>query len=184
MAKPTQRLGYRRLADALKERGLVDPKAVDDTLEFALENGALFGEALVGANLISDWELSRLVCEVFQLPFVPVECADPDPQASEGIDPAFLVQHGLVPLCRHGNLLTVALPGIVPADVLGLLSAQTDLAVLPVVGTVAGNRRWLDQHLVPGPLASGGGDEWSNLFDEADAAVLRELEEKVEAPEE
>lgn len=183
MAKPTQRLGYRRLADALKERGLVDPKAVDEALEFAHQGGALFGEVLVGTNQISDWDLCRLVCEVFQLPFVPLDRVHPDPAASEGIDPSFLVKHGLVPLCRHGGLLTVALPGIVPADVLGMLSAQSDLAVLPVVGTVSGNRRWLDEHLVPGPLSESPEGEWSNLFDEADAAVLRELEEKAEKPE-
>lgn len=184
MKKQNQRLGYQRLAEVLKERGLVDPQAIDETLQLAGQGGPAFPEALIGATLVADWELSRLVCEIFNLPFLPVDIATPDPEAMDGLDRGFLVQTGLVPLSRFGRLLTVTMPAIVPAETLGLLSARTDLTLLPVVGTVQSNRRWIEDNLnlqPAGPLPAQAlvGDlssEWSNLFDAADAAVLAELD--------
>ena len=183
MKKQNQRLGYQRLAEVLKERGLVDPQAIDESLQLASQGGPAFPEALIGAGLIADWELSRLVCEIFNLPFLPVDIADPDPEALEGLDRGFLVQTGLVPLGRFGQLLTVAMPAIVPAETLGLLSARMDLTLLPVVGTVQSNRRWIEDNLNLQPTGPLPGTEdvlnadWSNLFDAADAAVLAELDE-------
>lgn len=183
MKKQNQRLGYQRLAEVLKERGLVEPQAIDEILQLAAQGGPAFPEALVGANLIADWELSRLVCEIFNLPFLSVDIAAPDPGALEGLDRGFLVQTGLVPLVRFGKLLTIAMPAIVPAETLGLLSARTDFTILPVVGTVNTNRRWIEDNLnleVHAPaapqLASSLDADWSNLFDAADAAVLAELD--------
>jgi hypothetical protein len=82
------------------------------------------------------------------------------------------------------------MPALVEADVLATLSAQTDLLVLPVVGTVRSNRAWLETYLTqsapkPAPTPGGrakqdlGPDEesnaWGSFFDDADAAVLMDL---------
>lgn len=197
IVKPNQRLGYQRLAEVLVERNVVDSDAVRAALHQSSGNGQAFPEALVGANLVADWELSRLVCELFSLPFLTVDMVDPDPEAANGLDLAFLAEHRLVPLCRNGGSLTVAMPGLVPADVLGILAAETNLHVFPVVGTVRTNRRWVDDKLLPRlagaqeaatpavPEAQQVAEaaeqaidaaDWSSLFDEADAQVLMELD--------
>lgn len=183
LKKQNQRLCYQRLAEVLKERGLVEPRAIDEILQLAAQGGPAFPEALIGANLIADWELSRLVCELFNLPFLSVDIASPDPNALEGLDRGFLVQTGLVPLSRFGKLLTLVMPAIVPAETLGLLAARTDFTILPVVGTVNTNRRWIEGNLnletsLPqtAQVAAGLDADWSNLFDAADAAVLAELD--------
>lgn len=184
LKKQNQRLGYQRLAEVLKERGLVEPQAIDEILQLAAQGGPAFPEALIGANLVADWELSRLVCEIFNLPFLSVDIASPDVDALEGLDRGFLVQTGLVPLSRFGQILTVAMPAIVPAETLALLSARTDCTILPVVGTVNTNRHWIETNLnldIPAPketrTATAEFDaDWSNLFDAGDAAVLAELD--------
>jgi hypothetical protein len=178
-----QRLGYQRLAEVLVERGMVEAQAVQDALSIGAHGGLPFPEALVGANLVADWELSRVVCELYGLPFLTVDLADPDPDAQAGLDLQFLIENCLVPLSRHGQVLTICLPAVVPAEVLGLMAAETDLMIFPVVGTVQSNRRWIDQNLMQAEVLpeqtaaelDEGGD-WSNLFDEADAAVLQDLE--------
>ena len=123
--------------------------------------------------------MSRVVCEIFQLPFLPVEMVKPDVTILEDVDISFLSEHGLVPIKRFGQVLTVAMPGMVSADVLAMLSANTDMVVLPVVGTVETNRRWLDENGAERPKSSGssGGDGWSMMFDEADAAVQLSLDD-------
>lgn len=151
-------------------------------LQTGLQGASPFPEILINDGLMGDWELSRVVCELYSLPFVPVDIYSPPEEAAKGLDPDFLRKHRLVPIGRHGQLLTVAMPAIVPADVLGMLSATADLHVMPVVGSVKTNNRWLEDNLAVEveaalPAEGGGQDEgdWGNLFDEGDASVLMDL---------
>lgn len=165
---------------------MCDPQALREALQFSARGEAPFAEAVVNANLVSDWELSRVVCEIYSLPFLTVEMYEPDPAARKGLNTAFLIEHGLVPLGRFGQLLTIVMPGMVPADVLALLSAESDLILLPVVGTVQSNRRWIEinLHKEIAPVlpaitrqdnAQQQSNEWGELFDQADAAVQLNL---------
>lgn len=192
--KSRQRIDYGRLAAVLSERGIVDARAIQDALQFSQRGGPPFPEALVTANLVADWELTRLACEIYGLPFLTVGLADPDPKASEGIDSSFLLKECLVPLSRHGSVLTVLMPSLTTTDVLDELAAKSGMTVLPICGTVRTNRDWLVQKFssAPAPSAARGSAsaaaidpgappegmttaDWSNLFDEADAAVLLDL---------
>jgi len=169
----------------LAERGIVDARAIQDALQFSQRGGPPFPEALVTANLVADWELSRIVSELYGLPFVTVDFADPDPKALAGIDPHFLLESGLVPLSRHGKVLTVLMPSLSTSDTLEQLARSADVTILPIVGTVRSNRLWLEQKLsaqtsaapaaaLPSHDEEGSGT-WSSLFDDADAAVLLDL---------
>lgn len=174
--KQTQRLDYARLAEVLHERRMADLESIRELLH----QGGPFPEALVSTSLVADWDLSRVVCEIFSLPFLPVDLVDPDPAAREGIDKQFLIDHGLIPIGRFGHVLTVCMPGMVPAEVLGQLSAQSDLVLLPVVGTVQSNRRWIEEHLgkatrVETSIKEAGG-AWGEMFDSADEAVMMDLQ--------
>jgi hypothetical protein len=183
--KHNQRLEYARLAEVLAERGMCEMQALREALQFSGRGQAPFAEALVNASLVSDWELSRVVSELYNLPFLTVDVCEADPNARKGINSAFLIEHGLVPMSRFGQLLTVAMPGMVPAEVLALLAAETDLYILPVVGTVQTNRRWIERTLqselaaalptTQSPQVVQEEGEWGNIFDQADAAVLLDL---------
>jgi hypothetical protein len=70
------------------------------------------------------------------------------------------------------------MPAIVPADVLGTLAASNNIQVLPVVGTVNTNNKWIEEHMaseVPAALPNESVTDWSDIFDEGNAAVLMEL---------
>jgi hypothetical protein len=180
VSKNNQRLEYGRLSEVLAERGLVEPQALREALQFSTQGNMPFPEALVSANLVQDWELSRVVCEIYNLAFLSVDMVDPDPKALQGIDPQLLIDNALVPIGRFGQVLTVCMPAMVPAEVLGLLAAETDLYIMPVVGTVRTNRKWLEMHVslpqAPMPAATEiandeAAGEWSSIFDQGDAAV-------------
>jgi hypothetical protein len=176
--KHTQRLDIARLAGILGERNLVEEEVLKGLLEASQTGAQPFCEALVQGGFLSDWDLGRVVSEVFQLAFIPTEQLKPDPALLEVFDADFLMQQGLVPVHRFGEVVTVAMPGLVPADALAMLGAATDLVVLPVVGTVQGNRAWLDEHLRPDMSSDS---RWGNLFDEGEANVQRAID-GVEAP--
>ena len=176
--KHSYRLDYQSLAEILGQRGLVEPQRLKLALQASRTGPIPFPEMLVGEGLIADWELSRVVCDLFGLPFLPVDLYAPTPDARNGLDQDFLRQHRLVPLARYKRLLTVAMPALVPADVLAQLQTMSDLQVMPVVGTVNTNNRWMLEHL-PAPLPQGGGQvesAWNKIFDEGDAAVLLNLD--------
>ncbi len=184
-----QRLDYHRLSDALIERGLCEAQALREAMQLSGHGNPSFVEAIVSANLVGDWEVAKVVAEIYNLPFLPVELCSPDSRALEGLDLAYLAEHGLVPMGRFGSVLTVVMPGLVLAEVLGGIPiAEGELTVLPVVGSVQSNRRWIDVNLMPklraalpkmaGPNASDGmmsNPEWGNIFDAGDAAVQFDL---------
>ncbi len=129
------------------ERGLIDREVLSHVLQQCTKNRGLLPEVLVKENLVSDWEVSRVSCELYHLPFLTVEQCPPATNALEGYDYAYLRHYGLVPLDRYGALVTVIMPGLVPSEVLeGLRSGQGG-RVLPLVGSVLSNRRWLDKNL-------------------------------------
>ncbi|HUR28060.1 MAG TPA: hypothetical protein VM509_07730, partial [Planctomycetota bacterium] len=138
-----------------------------------------FPQILVGDNLITDWELSRIVCDLYNLPFLPVDIHPPSSKAFEGLDREFFRRHRIIPVDRNGQLLTVCMPALVPAEVLGQLAAECEVQIAAVVGTVQTNNRWFDEHMpvdtapaLPGEAPS---TVWSSIFDEADASVLEAL---------
>jgi hypothetical protein len=184
-----QRLDYQRLADALIERGLCEAQALREAMQLSGHGNPSFVEAIVNANLVGDWEVGKIVAETYNLPFLPLELCSPDSRALDGLDLAYLAEHGLVPMGRFGNVMTVAMPGLVLAEVLsGIPIADGELTVLPVVGSVQSNRRWIDVTLMPKlraalPAAAMpdphaamlSNPEWGNIFDAGDAAVQFDL---------
>ncbi len=189
--KSKHRLDNERLADALGDLGLADRDALKLVLAQAASSGQVFTEILVRENLVSDWEISRVAAEVFNLPFLPVEVSPPSEKAMEGLDPEYLRMYGLVPLDRFGDLLTVAIPGLVPTHVLAGMGTSEKTCVVPVIGTVQSNRNWLAANLpqvedVPSAIPSGGAlsidSGWTEIFDAGDEAVQLNLQPADEEP--
>ncbi|MEM7307147.1 MAG: hypothetical protein AAF682_10780 [Planctomycetota bacterium] len=169
------RLENERLADALIDRELVQREAIALVLQQVAATGAVFTEILVQENLVSDWEVSRVSADVFSLPFAPVEVSPPNKDLLDDLDPEYLRLHNLVPIERFGDVLTIAMPGIVPTSVLTAVSNSESVIVLPVVGSVVTNRNWITEHLpAPDDLESmlpAGDSGWADIFDAGEEAV-------------
>lgn len=176
--KSNQRLAYSTLSEVLGQRNLIDPQRLTLALQTSVQGTTPFPEVLVTEGLIGDWELSKTVCDLYSLPFLPVDICAPQAEARAGLNAEFLLRHRLVPVNRFGNLLVVAMPALVPAEVLVALTETHGVHIVPVVGSVQSNNRWLQDHLSSevAPALPGSDDDWSNIFDEGNAAVLLDLE--------
>ncbi len=175
-----QRLDYELLAESLRDRQLVSSDALNHVLHQVQSTGALFPALLVKDGLISDYELSRVACDVFGLPFLPVDQYSPDKALLPLLDADFLRHYALVPLDKRGKLVVMALPGVVPAEVLVEAEASLQAKIVPVVGTVSGNQRWLEENLPP-PQAlqidmDAEGGDWASVLDMGDSAVQNDLD--------
>ena len=201
--KASHRLDYSRFGEALVERGLVDREVLNHVLHQCSKTRGLLPEVLVKENLVSDWELSRVVCEIYHLPFLTVDQCSPSPGALDGYDFSYLRHFALVPLDRYGSLVSVIMPGLVSSEVLEGLRGGQGGRVLPIVGSVVSNRRWLEQHYAsrfapaaaaeavrpalpdrPAPaveelrIVTESDDGWGNIFDAGDEAVQLDLQGK------
>jgi len=187
------RFEYPRFGEGLIERGLIEREALNHVVAQCNQAHGLLPEILVYESFVSDWEVSRVACELYHLPFLTVEIYPPSSDAVELFDAAYLHRFALVPLDRIGDLVTVVMPGLVPSEALeGLRSATKQMQrmhILPVVGSVVSNRNWLNTNLprpagagAPGDglgLEVGGVDQnWVNIFDAAEEAVQNDLRTK------
>ncbi|MEZ5979620.1 MAG: hypothetical protein R3F34_15585 [Planctomycetota bacterium] len=178
--KNKQRLGHESLVDALRARGLVQAKTLEHILHQCQQTGALLTEQLVRDGIVSDWELAQLCSETFGLPFMPVDLYEPDRDLLALFEPEVLRQNALVPLERFGKILVVAMPCMVPSDVLESIQDRLDAKVMPVVGSVRANVRFLEENLAAVPSLTAVAEEvdagdWSDVLDMGDAAVQVEL---------
>jgi hypothetical protein len=144
--KSAQRFDYARFGEALIERGLIDREVLSHVLHQVNATRALLPEVLVRENLVSDWEVARVACEIYHLPFLTVDHYPPSTNALEGYDVSYLRHFALVPLDRFGGLVTVIMPGLVPSEVLEGLRPGQNGRVVPVVGSVVSNRRWIEEN--------------------------------------
>jgi hypothetical protein len=147
--KSAHRFDYARFGEALVERNLIDRDVLSHVLHQVHSTRSLLPEVLVRENLVSDWEVSRVACELYHLPFLTVDQYPPSATALDGYDVAYLRHFALVPLDRFGGLVTVIMPGLVPHEVLEGLRPGQNGRVLAVVGSVASNRRWLEERFAP-----------------------------------
>ena len=199
MKSTHHRFDYTRFGEAFVERDLLDTETLHHVLTQCQATRTLLPEILVMESLVSDWEVSRVACELYHLPFLTVNLYEPDRDTIGLFDANFLRRFALVPLDRYGDLLTVVMPGLVPSDVLEGLRFAPSLKMVPVVGSVASNRQWLNEHL-PGPMpaaaqasgapvlpalpadatleASNGDDAWLNIFDAGEQAVQLDVKSK------
>lgn len=188
--KNSQRLDYTSLAEILSEQGLAEPQQIMVVLRDCQSSGQSFSQALVLGGLMTDWELSKAVCNLYGLPFLPVDLLAPAKDVTELVGADFIRETGVIPIQKFGQMLTVCMPALVPAEVLANLAAETDLNILPIVGTVQGNGRWIEEHLpaespseetrepeaaLPQAAELPDADEWGGIFDAGDAAVRLDL---------
>lgn len=155
--KSAHRFDYARFGEALVERGLLDRNVLTHVLHQCQASRSLLTELLVRENLVSDWDLSRVACELYHLPFLTVEQYPPSATALDGYDVGYLRHYALVPLDRFGGVVTVAMPGLVPSEVLEGLRPGQNGRVLAVVGSVASNRKWLEDRFAPAPTPAAKG---------------------------
>jgi hypothetical protein len=149
IVKSAHRFDYSRFGEALVERGLIDREVLSHVLHQVNAARGLLPEVLVRENLVSDWEISRVVCEIYHLPFLTVDQYPPAATALDGYDLAYLRHFALVPLDRFGGLVTVVMPGLVPSEVLEGLRPGQGGRVLAVVGSVVSNRKWIEERFAP-----------------------------------
>ena len=119
------RLTRKKLGEILVEQGLLNEQQVQDALRMQHQTGMLFGETLVASKLISEDKIVNVLLSQFGLPFIRPSQYKISKDLLEIFDPTMMRKFQFVPLDSLGNVLVIAMGGLLTEDVLKEIENQT-----------------------------------------------------------
>jgi type IV pilus assembly protein PilB len=129
MPEDIQKLTRRRLGGILMAEGLVTPEQITEALEKQKETGKLLGEILIELGYITENNLVKILSMQFQFPFIsPVNYEIPK-EVLELVPAEMMYRHLFIPLDRFGNILTVAMGGLLEEEVVQEIKKLTGCEV-------------------------------------------------------
>jgi len=110
MKAATARKRRARLGDLLIDRGVIDAEQLEHALRLQKEErqDRLLGEILVDLGYATPEQVLSAVAEACGVPFVRLVPQLVDPAVRRSLPPAFIQKHGVLPLFRVRDMLTVA----------------------------------------------------------------------------
>lgn len=194
--KGLEKLTSIRLAEVLTHKGVVPTDVITDALYAQDRHGESFVDLLVSGGNITEWDLSKIVVENFQLPFIMAGNYDISQESQDVIPKEVLFENLLVPMDKIGDIMTVIMPILTPFEVLSKIQKDTGTELFPYVGLITENKRilgelfsdfaaWQKDHLAEmeakarksvesGDSADDG--DWGNIFDAGDAMVRSSID--------
>ena len=200
--KGLEKLTSIRLAEVLTQKGVVPAEAITNALYIQDRYGEAFVDIMVESGHIAEWDLVRVVVENFQLPFFLSSNYEFDDTVRERIPADDLFPNLLVPLGVFGNIVTISMPVLTTAEVLLSLEKKHEIEIFPYVGLISENKMVLQAEFKEfkdwhkdfvkkkeqraakrnekGESSSRSqvGDGWTNLFDNANDAVLDSIDKR------
>jgi len=116
-----------RLADLLVEEGVLDRSTVEDAQNQQDAEGKELGEVLVDREILSDYDLAKLVATHYTLPYLDVAGFSTKREVVELLPLETCIRHAILPLDRFGPLLTLAVSEVPPPEVVREIVARTKL---------------------------------------------------------
>ena len=191
--KGIEKLTSIRLAELLSQKDVVPTDAITEALYTQDHLGEPFVEVIVSTGHITEWDLTKLVVEHFQLPFIMASNYEIGDEIRDRLPKEFLFTNQIVPLDAFGDVVNVVMPILTSFEVLEQIRQQCKGNVFPYVGLISENKRVLQQ-LFPdykewqvereasrekrrrgAKGAEKAQGDWTNIFDNADAAVRDSL---------
>ncbi len=192
--KGLEKLTPIRLAEVLTQKGLIEADAIADALYANDRYREPFTDLLISSGHITEWDLAKLVVEHFQLPFIMSGSYEVTDAVKTRLSTETLFTNLMVPLDVFDNTMLVAMPILVPFETLQTVQRENQIILYPYVALPSENRTVLSE-MFPDfkdwytkyqreienrrrnkvSKATENQDDWTQLFDSADAAVRTNL---------
>ena len=122
-----------KVVEILVRRNAVKPEQLVEIKREAESTGNRLEKLLVQKNMVAGVDMSLALAEYLNMAPITVAHFSPDAQLLELIPRETLTRHMMVPLCKYGKMLTIALGD--PFDVIAIEEAHslTGLDIIPMV---------------------------------------------------
>jgi type IV pilus assembly protein PilB len=127
----------RRLGEILLEEKLVTVTQLQEALKRQYTTGELLGEALVNLKIVTETDIARVIARQFGYPYFNAAKYDIPGEALALIPVDVAIEHQIIPLDRIGDVLLLAVAGVVPAEVLDGLARRTRLHLFVCISTAS-----------------------------------------------
>ncbi|MBN8525063.1 MAG: hypothetical protein J0M02_06995 [Planctomycetes bacterium] len=119
------RLTKKKLGEILVEQNLLTPEQVQDALRMQHQTGLMFGETLVQNKLISEEKIVAVLVAQFGIPYIKPSTYKIPKELLEIFEPQMMRRFQFVPMDSIGNVLIIAIAGLLSEDVFKEIETQT-----------------------------------------------------------
>lgn len=120
-----EKITKKRLGEILVAEGMISPDQLSEALRMQETTGELLGEALVKAGFTTETEIAKTLCTQFAKPFMKPSKYDIGKEVLTLVPPQMMVEHQFVPVDRFGNLLVIAMAGLLDAGTFAQIQKLT-----------------------------------------------------------
>lgn len=129
------KLTKQRLGELLVGEGLITDAQVQEALAKQKETGELLGEVLVKLNYVTEFDIVRTLCTQFGLPYLDASRYDIGKEVVAAIPSKSLQDNQFCPLDKMGNVLVIAVSGVLNEKAFNELEKETGCKVQIFVST-------------------------------------------------
>ena len=123
----------KRLGELLLEGGLISQAQLDQALAGQKDSSLKLGQYLIQNGLLKEQQIVELVSRQLKIPRYSPDSHPYEEGASDLIGEDLAQKNHLVPLCRKGNRLIVAMPDPMDINALDTVEVATNMEVEPVI---------------------------------------------------
>ena len=179
-----------RLAEILTERDVVSSEVITDALYSQDKNGEPFVQVLVSGGHMTEWDLSKIVTENFNLPFLMAGNYAISDAAKNRFPKETLFKYTMVPLDTFGDIVTVAMPVMLSFEDISRIQKEHSCDLFAYVGLITENKKvlsdiykdypdWVktdqkrrdDEALKRKSAPKKEAGDWMSIFDAGDEAI-------------
>jgi len=121
------------LARALLQHGRLSGPEADQVLAQSRQSNVTFVESLVASKRLSALEVAEFASQVFGLPLLDLDAADPAAFPVDLVDRKLVLSRRVVPLRKRGNRIAVAISDPSNTQALDEIKFQTSMSIDPIV---------------------------------------------------
>ncbi len=106
---PIRRMVTKQLGELLLERGVINKKQLEKSLQIQKEKGGLLGQVMVGLGYATEEEIAQVITIQYGFPYLPLTGYEIDPESVKLVPRQVATQYGLIAIDKIGDTLTLAM---------------------------------------------------------------------------
>jgi len=130
----------KRLGEFLISAGVVTKADIQQALAEKGKTGELLGEVLVRKGLASERDVAEVISAQFSIPFIEVDQFDISMDAFAAVDTELMEKYCFVPLDKLGDVLLIAMGGVLGKAVTDEIESKCGCSLQVVVSTATAVR--------------------------------------------
>jgi type IV pilus assembly protein PilB len=174
------RMTRKRLGELLCDESLITEEQVQEALASQRKTGELLGEVLVRLGYVTEYDIAKTIVTQFGLPYIGIKQYFISDEAMKLFPERLMRQYQFLPLDKIGNVISIAVGGLLNFDVLGELEKSSGSHIQVFVSTWSEIKTTIEEFF----KSSGGastGEETDTALSEMEL-LTQSPSEEVEAP--